>query len=137
PAITHGDDEPAADYEGPIRDVTSEANPTFKLARDLLTGRGIRKHGQALISGSRIIAEVVAHHAERVVGWVTDTKGPPPADLANRPVWYRLADSLFREVDTAGTHAPIVLADLPPIEPWTPDEPWPVGCTLFVPFQDP
>lgn len=138
PAITQGDGEPGADYEGPVRDVTSEANPTFKLARDLLSGKGIRKHRQALLSGSRAIAEVVARHPDRVVAWVTDTNGPPPpTDLGTRPIWYRLADSLFRAIDTAGTHAPMLLVDVPQMEPWTPDEPWPEGCTLFVPFQDP
>ncbi len=138
PAISRGDDGPGAAYEGHVRDVTSEANPTFKLARDLLTGRGIRKHGRALFSGSRAVAEVLAQHPDRVEGWVTNAEGPPPpGELEARPTWYRLSDPLFREIDTAGTHAPILLVIVPPMEAWTPDEPWPEGCTLFVPFQDP
>ncbi len=32
PDITRGDDESGREYDGPVRDVTSEANPTFKLA---------------------------------------------------------------------------------------------------------
>ncbi|MEO6810515.1 MAG: 16S rRNA (guanine(527)-N(7))-methyltransferase RsmG, partial [Isosphaeraceae bacterium] len=41
-------------YAGPIRDLTSESNPAFRAARDLLSGRGIRKHGQALIAWPRL-----------------------------------------------------------------------------------
>ncbi|HEY2157583.1 MAG TPA: 16S rRNA (guanine(527)-N(7))-methyltransferase RsmG [Isosphaeraceae bacterium] len=138
PAITRGDDEPSREYEGLVRDVTSEANPTFKLARDLLTGRGIRKHGLALMSGSRAVAEVLARFPERIEGWVTNSGGPPPpAGTGTRHTWHRLSDSLFREVDTAGTHAPLLLVRVPTTEPWNPAEPWPEGCTLFIPFQDP
>jgi 16S rRNA (guanine(527)-N(7))-methyltransferase RsmG len=138
PVITRGDEEPARPYEGPIREVSSEANPTIKLARDLLTGRGIRKHGLALFAGSRAIAEVLARTPEVVEGWVTNTAGsPPPVETGSRLTWYRLADPLFREIDTAGTHAPLLLVKVSPLEPWSPEEAWPAGCTLFVPFQDP
>ena len=125
-------------YEGPVREVTSESNPTFRLAREILAGKGIRKHGQALFSGSRAIAEMLARFPERIEGWVTNAGGiPPPSALGTRLAWYRFADPLFREIDTAGTRAPLLLVNVPPMEPWTPDEPWPEGCTLFVPFQDP
>src|SRR5207302_3102930 len=51
--------------------------------------------------------------------------------------WYRLADPLFRELDTAGTHSPLLLVEVPEITAWSDEAPWPEGCTLFVPFQDP
>lgn len=138
PAITRGDGEAGSPYEGQVREVTSEANPTFKLARDLLTGRGIRKHGMALFSGSRAVAEVLERHPDRVAGWVTNPGGPPPPEaLGPATTWYRLADPLFREVDTAGTRSPLLLIHVPPMEEWHAHEPWPAGCTLFVPFQDP
>src|SRR5262249_1086389 len=44
---------PPEAHAGPLRDVSSDANPTFRLCRDVLTGRGIRKHGQALVAGPR------------------------------------------------------------------------------------
>jgi 16S rRNA (guanine527-N7)-methyltransferase len=138
PAITRGDEEPARDFAGHARDVTSESNPTFRLAREILTGRGIRKQGRAFFSGARAVAEVLARFPEWVEGWFTPPGGPPPpSELADRVTWYRLADPLFREVDTAGTHAPLLLVAVPPMEEWTAEEPWPEGCTLFVPFQDP
>lgn len=122
-------------HPGPIRDVSSEANPTFKLGRDLLGGRGIRKHGLAILAGSRMVDEVVARSGDHVEAWMTTAQGPPPprADLP----WYRLADPLFRALDVSGTHAPLLLVKVPSIPEWSDEAPWPLGCTLFVAFQDP
>jgi 16S rRNA (guanine527-N7)-methyltransferase len=44
---------------------------------------------------------------------------------------------LFRELDTAGTHSPLLLLRVPDMPAWSDEDPWPEGCTLFVPFQDP
>jgi 16S rRNA (guanine(527)-N(7))-methyltransferase RsmG len=137
PAIDQIDVEPVQTYGGLVRDVISTANPTFKLARDLLTGKGIRKHGLALFAGSRAVTEVLGRFADRVEGWITDSTGEPPPDSDERLTWYRLADPLFRELDSSGTHAPLLLVRVPPMEAWSAEEPWPAGCTLFIPFQDP
>jgi 16S rRNA (guanine527-N7)-methyltransferase len=125
-------------YAGPVREVTSESNPTFRLCHDLLTGRGIRKHGRALLSGSRIVAEVLARHPERVEAWISEPDGPPPpVEAITSPTWLRLTGPLFRALDTAGTHAPLLLVHVPEMPAWSDEAPWPEGCTLFVPFQDP
>jgi 16S rRNA (guanine(527)-N(7))-methyltransferase RsmG len=125
-------------YAGPIREVASESNPTFRHYRELLTGRGIRKRGAALFAGSRIVAEVTARFPDRVTAWVTDSKGPaPPVELGSTTPWHRLSDALFAELDVAGTHAPLASVTVPPMAVWSDDAPWPPGCTLFVPFQDP
>lgn len=66
---------------------------------------------------------------------MTDLDGPlPPRESIP---WLRLSDSLFKELDVAGTHAPLLLVRVPEMTAWRDDEPWPAGCTLFVPFQDP
>jgi 16S rRNA (guanine(527)-N(7))-methyltransferase RsmG len=125
-------------YGGPVREVTSTANPTFKLARDLLTGRGIRKHKQAIMSGPRPVAEVLARHREHVLAWLTPPDGPcPPGDFAPDLIWIRIAEPLFRMLDTFGTHAPLLIVRVPEIAEWSDEAAWPEGCTLFVPFQDP
>jgi 16S rRNA (guanine527-N7)-methyltransferase len=129
-------DAPGAhSHAGPLREVSSAANPAFQLCRDLLTGRGIRKQGRALLSGHRPVAEVLERSPELVEAWLTGPQGPPPprGELA----WYRLAGPLFHELDTAGTHAPLLLVRVPEIPEWSDEAPWPEGCTLFVPFQDP
>jgi 16S rRNA (guanine527-N7)-methyltransferase len=122
-------------HEGKVRELTSDSNPSFRLIRDLLGGRGIRKHGQALIAGPRIVAEMVANQGRHVAAWITDDGGPPPASDAL--LWYRLAPALFKELDVAGTRSPLLLVNVPSLPAWSDDEPWPEGCTLFIPFQDP
>jgi len=131
------DESEAPAYAGHIREVASESNPTYKLASDLLTGRGIRKHGQALLAGPRIIAEVLEHFADRVEGYLTGSKGEPPPESTAHIPWYRLADPLFKTLDVSGTRSPLLLVRVPEVAEWSADAPWPDGCTLFVPFQDP
>ena len=70
-----------------------------------------------------------------VLGWMTDTEGPPPPD--DSIMWMRLSDPLFKQLDVVGTHAPLLLVKVPDIRAWSDDRAWPEGCTLFVPFQDP
>jgi 16S rRNA (guanine527-N7)-methyltransferase len=123
------------EHEGPVREVTSESNPSFRHFRDLLGGRGIRKHAKALISGPRIVAEVLESQARHVAAWLTDSSGPAPALEAL--TWYRIAPGLFKELDVAGTRSPLLLVNVPSLPAWSDDEPWPDGCTLFIPFQDP
>jgi 16S rRNA (guanine527-N7)-methyltransferase len=125
----------AAAFGGPIREIISAANPTFHRCRELLAGPGIRKHGEAILAGSRNRAEVLSRFPERVLGWLTDPHGPAPPH-ATTP-WLRLKAPLFKVLDVAGTHAPLLLVSVPTIPPWSDDDPWPDGCTLFVPFQDP
>ncbi len=119
----------------PRRELSSESNPNFRIFRELLTGRGVRKHGQALIAGPRIISEVRDRFAGRVLAWITDDVQAPPADESVE--WFRLSKPLFKELDVAGTNSPLLLVSVPPLPAWSDDDPWPEGCTLFIPFQDP
>jgi 16S rRNA (guanine527-N7)-methyltransferase len=127
--------EPAAGFGGSFREIASATNPTFKRCRDVLGGAGIRKHGQAILAGTRIRSEVLARFPDRVLGWLTGRPGPPPP--SESIAWLRLSDALFQELDVAGTHAPLLLVSVPRIPPWSDEDPWPDGCTLFVPLQDP
>lgn len=137
PPLTEKDSSARAarSFGGVVREITSESNATYRLLADLLTGRGVRKHGLAILSGPRITAEVAEKFPERVEGWITDADGPPPADASW--TWHRLSSPLFKALDVAGTHAPLLLARAPRIEAWSDESDWPAGCTLFVPFQDP
>jgi 16S rRNA (guanine527-N7)-methyltransferase len=122
-------------FAGPVRELTSAANPAFKLARSLLSGAGIRKHGRALLAGPRPVGEILARYPERVEAWITAREGPPPP-RESLP-WLRCDGALFRELDVSGTHAPLLLVAVPELPGWQASDPWPPGCTLFVPFQDP
>jgi 16S rRNA (guanine527-N7)-methyltransferase len=122
-------------FGGEIREITSASNPTFRRLRAVLGGPGIREHGEAILAGSRIRDEVLARFPERVLGWMTNADGPGPSNESIP--WIRLADTLFKELDVAGTHAPLLLVKVPAMTAWRDEDPWPAGCTLFVPFQDP
>ena len=118
-----------------VREITSASNPTFQRCRDLLSGPGIRKHGDAILSGTRICSEVLSRFPEQVVAWMTNTHHQPSPTSTIE--WLRFSEPLFKELDVVGTHAPLLLVRVPAIAVWNDADAWPLGCTLFVPFQDP
>ena len=127
--------EETVKFGGPIREITSSGNPVFKRCRDILGGPGIRKHGEAILAGARIRDEVLERFPEQVLGWLTPENGStPPIESIE---WLRLSDALFKELDVAGTRSPLIWVRVPEMPVWSDDDPWPNGCTLFVPFQDP
>ncbi len=134
-------DRPSHTSAGPLgvsaRELTSTANPTFQLCRDVLTGPGIREHRQAILSGSRIRTEVLNRFPKHVVGWLTGPDGPAPPDDSIDCEWLRFSAPLFKQLDVIGTHSPLLLVKVPEIAPWSDELTWPSGCTVFVPFQDP
>lgn len=118
------------------RPVTSDSNAFFKTCRQLLSGRGIRKAGHALVSGGRIVDEILAKFPGVATAWLTLPDGPPPP-AEPRLDWYALARPLFDELDVAGTGTPILVVKVPEFPIWEPGGTWPAGCTLIVPFQNP
>jgi 16S rRNA (guanine(527)-N(7))-methyltransferase RsmG len=122
-------------FGGMIREITSDSNPTYQRCHDVLRGPGIRKHGEAIVSGTRVCSEVLDRFPSHVLGWLTHTQGPPPP--RDSITWLRFSDPLFKQLDVVGTRAPLLLVTVPAIPTWSDDDPWPDGCSLFVPFQDP
>ena len=120
-----------------IRVIESEANTIFKDLKKTLGGRGVKKLGKSLVCGQRLVAEVMTRSPQRCLAWVSsgDRHGPP-AEAPQHVEWLQLAPDLFRELDQFGTHAPMVLYDLPTLESWAADTSAP-GCSLLIPFQDP
>jgi 16S rRNA (guanine527-N7)-methyltransferase len=120
---------------GSAREVSSESNPSYRLFSELLIGRGIRKHGQAILAGNRIVREVLDRFPEEALAWISDASGPAPP--GGGLIWYRLSRPLFRALDVSGTGSPLLLVRDPSGAEWSDELQWPDGCTLFVPFQDP
>lgn len=118
------------------KDITSHANAEFKRLSSLSATKGIQKSGQAIISGSRFINEIIQDHPETVIGWISTStdKEPPPLKVEH---WWVLGKLLFNELDQFGTGSPLLLIQIPQIENYQPDADWPLGCSLFVPFQNP
>lgn len=118
--------------------IESDQNERFKSLKKLLTGRGVKKAGQALLSGHRPVAEMLADFPERCKAWITSADhSPPPENAPDGMQWLQLADPLFQELDLFGTRTPLLGVEVASISPWTPDQGFPAGCSLLVPFQDP
>jgi 16S rRNA (guanine527-N7)-methyltransferase len=120
-----------------MREIQSASNPSFQLLTDLLSGRGIRKHQRGLLSGEKIVREAIAYFPTYVDSWVTNSTGPPPPEISPTCAWLRLADPLFDRIDISGTHRPLLMVRVPEMDAWRDEAEWPLGCTLFIPFQDP
>jgi 16S rRNA (guanine(527)-N(7))-methyltransferase RsmG len=121
-----------------VRPIASDQNPRFKDLKKLLGGRGVRKSGQALVSGAKQVAEILARHPDVCRAWIgRGDREPPPAGSPGHLEWLQLAPELFDLLDEFGTRSPLLLVRLPEIHPWLPADGFVAGCSLLVPFQDP
>lgn len=121
-----------------VRDVESGENPVFKSLKKLRDSRGVRKAGKTLVSGEKLVLELVRRKPGLCEAWVSPFgDAPPPEGLPPGAEWIRLSPALFRVLDFFGTGHPILLAGIPPAPAWIPAEGFPEGCSLLVPFQDP
>ncbi len=121
-----------------IRVIESENNAIFKDLKKLHGGRGVKKQAMTLVCGGRLVDEVIDRSPERCRAWISrGDRHPPPPEAPASMKWYQLAPNLFQVLDLFGVKKPLVLFDLPTLEPWQPEGEPPSGCSLLVPFQDP
>jgi 16S rRNA (guanine527-N7)-methyltransferase len=121
-----------------VKKIESDKNALFKEMKKLLSGRGIKKSGLALVAGTKQIAEALRNFPALCNAWISSgDQEPPPPDAPDRFSWYQLAPRLFETLDVFGTHAPLLLLRVPPIDSWQPVDGFGNGCSLLVPFQDP
>ena len=122
---------------GTFRDIASNANPSFKMWRSLLKAHGIHRHGRAIVSGVRIVADILRDRPEIVEACLFDVReGDDVLSVPDGVLRYRLDAALFRELDVFGTSHPLLVVRVTaPESSVTAAAPPPM--TLFVPFQDP
>lgn len=121
-----------------FRSIESEQNGVFKDLKKLLSGRGIKKQQQALVSGSKQVAEVLRDFSGQCRAWITAGGHlPPPVGTPAHVLWYQLTDPLFKAIDVIGTDAPMLLVATPDIGKWAATDGLPPGCSVLIPFQDP
>ncbi len=125
-------------HEPVVRKVENSDNPTFKFLKKLCGSRGIRKAGRTLVSGEKLVDEMLEKHPELCEFWITTGKSMPgPGRLPSKMELVELPNRLFRVLDTLGTDFPMICAVVPPFLQWKPDEGFPDGCSVLAPFQDP
>lgn len=118
-----------------VTQITSRANEQFKSLLTLLEARGIRKRGEFLLSGDKLVREALS--SPRLKEKVRCVIGSPDITMPGSTVQQlMLAAPLFRELDVLGTHSPLVLAEAPELREWNPSLSG-EGVTVFLPFQDP
>lgn len=128
------------------KSITSAENTLFRTWKECLTGKGIKKHGQFLISGERAIADTLERfptNARNIL--VRGEAAPAPliqkarkATEGNSPRLsvVSLSLTLFDELDTAGTHAPLMVAQAPEL-PSADLSVAPKGLEVVCALQDP
>ena len=132
----------APSIQQPVLDISSEQNPRYKAWRTLLDGRGVKKQQEALVSGPRIIREILALFSQRATGLILrhldelkalgEVPLPPPETGF---LIFRVPPELFAPLDIYGIDAPLLLIAAPPLPVW--DGSLGPDLTLFLPFQNP
>ena len=117
--------------------IHSADNPVFKKLLALQTAHGIRKHGEFLVAGPKIIAEILQQKLEAVTAWITTPDMPPPPSKLAACHRVVLGKERFKEINVFGTPGPVLALRRPDLPDFQAEAPWPNGCTLFIPFGDP
>ncbi len=128
----------------PITEISSAANPQLKLWLSLQERKGLRRHGQFLLSGRKLVPELLVQQpglfqalifsqpeqleelasSDHVASLMLRShKGPAEglsakaltliANLPKSISLYRLAPSLFSELDFFATEAPLLIGNQP------------------------
>jgi len=116
--------------------IASRDNERYKTLLAVQQSRGIKKHGITVVSGRRLVKEVLEDHSGKIEAlvvnrgfWEGDEE--PPAGV---PVW-TFENDLFRELDSSGTGTALAVARVDEIPAW--DGLKTEGLTVVLPFQDP
>jgi tRNA G18 (ribose-2'-O)-methylase SpoU len=117
--------------------VASEANPRYKSWLRLLDGRGVKREGRTLMSGRKIVGEMLAQEPGRVLGALVRRESELDGlELPDGLPIFLLRPEIFPRLDLFGVGPPLLLAEAPSLPVWDPAAPF-EGVRLFVPFQDP
>lgn len=112
-----------------IEKITSPSNSKFKIWKELLTSKGIREHKLCLVSGQKIVEELLSD--KNLINCVLTTSQDAPTGVKG----FELSKELFNELDIFGTHTPLLIVKTPDIE--KSDSAEPKGLEIVAPLQDP
>lgn len=102
----------------------------------MLDVRGIKKLGQFLVFGERVVRETLQEHSERCVELIYPTSWSTKLPASKAVSHYFLEGNLFRTLDLFGTKVPLLGCTLPHIDEWD-REKASQGLELVCPLGDP
>lgn len=110
--------------------ISSRYNPQFKDLKACLEPRGAKKQRKVLVSGRKIVPELLSHAIAAVI-----EEDHWPDELPSPKSVIRMQRSLFKDLDIFGTHYPLLVYELPEMTAWR--EAPPAGIELVLSLQDP
>lgn len=116
-----------------MKEISSRINPRFKLWLSLTETKGLRQNHLCLVSGDKLVDEILTESPELVEHLILPPEAAPPSKAG--VAMTRLAAPLFKALDVVGTRAPIAVVRTAPIQPWIPEPPR--GLELVLALSDP
>lgn len=121
-------------------EISSKTNDHFKRWADLSSARGIKKHGEFILMGEKLIAEFLEHPSFKVKAELVheDLKSltmTAPSLKGQRIPVFKLPKALFNELDVVGTHYNLLVLEPKEIAPLS--APTAQGLEVVCPLGDP
>jgi RNA methyltransferase, TrmH family len=120
-----------------LKKIDSRTNPLYRRFKSLLSNQGIKEYGSIVLSGRKLIPEFLATDDMRLQHLLVSDPSEVNALSFKKHldvIW--LSKDLFDELDEAGTHFPLLIAETPPIKRSTLLEP-PKGLEVVLSFSNP
>lgn len=116
--------------------IESPANPKFRSLLSLLEAKGVKKEGQFLISGQKLVHEAITNKSLSISYCIISKNMAPPTGLSSNTSYIELSKSLFNELDEYNTQFPLLIAATPNLKTWS-NNTEPSGAEVFLALQDP
>lgn len=101
-----------------VKKIDSSTNGLYKKLASLARSKGIIEHGQCLVAGEKIVAELASEATDSAF-WIFTSDDHELFDQYPLGQVIVLPKNLFAEIDVIGTRTPVLCMDVPPIEEWT------------------
>ena len=121
-----------------FKEIRSPKNGHYKRWMSLHDSKGIKKHSQCLVSGSKIVPEIIEQSFHLSLEIVTSDQIATPLDphQVQKIQSYVIPHSLFKQLDLFGTGAPLLIAKVPKMEDFS-STCLPVGLEVLCELGDP
>ena len=97
-----------------MKTISSSSNDIFKSLMTLHTSKGIKKNGEFILSGEKLVREFLKNPFLKIKNEVVGAKHIPLAGLGPHQTLL-LTPELFQELDQIGTHFNMLICELPDI----------------------